>query len=60
MRRNASMLYILAAVVLTVVFGLLGFIPLAVRWLLVMAVFVGLLVLIGRDVTVRPRGRRAD
>ncbi len=53
MRRNASMLYILAAVVLTVVFGLLGFIPLAVRWLLVMAVFVGLLVLIGRDVTGR-------
>ena len=53
MRRNASMLYILAAIVLTVVIGLLGFIPLGVRWLLVMAVFVGLLVLIGRDITGR-------
>ena len=51
MRRYASMLYILAAVALTVVIGLLGFIPLALRWLLVLAVFVGLLVLIGRDVT---------
>lgn len=53
MQRYASMIYILAAVVLTVVFGLLGFIPLPVRWLLVMAVFIGLLVLIGRDVTGR-------
>lgn len=53
MRRSASMLYILAAVVLTVVFGLLGFIPLAFRWLLIMAVFVGLLVLIGREITGR-------
>jgi len=53
MRRSASMLYILAAVVLTVVFGLLGFIPLAVRWVLIMGVFVGLLVLIGREITGR-------
>jgi hypothetical protein len=48
------MLYILAAVALTVVFGLLGFIPLAIRWLLIMGVFVGLLVLIGREITGRP------
>ena len=54
MRRSASMFYILAAAALTVVFGLLGFIPLSVRWLLIMAVFVGLLVLIGREITGRP------
>ncbi len=64
MRRSASMFYILAAAALTVVFGLLGFIPLAVRWLLIMAVFIGLLVLIGREITGRPgettrRGRAA-
>lgn len=64
MRRYASMLYMLAAVVLTVVIGLLGFIPLSVRWLLVMGVFVGLLVFVGRDVTGRQvestrRGRNA-
>jgi len=64
MRRSASMFYILAAAALTVVFGLLGFIPLAVRWLLIVAVFVGLLVLIGREITGRPgeatrRGRTA-
>ncbi len=53
MQRYASMIYILAAVALTVVIGLLGFIPLPVRWLLVMAVFVGLLVLVGRDVSGR-------
>jgi hypothetical protein len=45
------MFYVLGAAALTVAFGLLGFIPLAVRWLLIMAVFVGLLVLIGREVT---------
>ena len=51
MRRSASMFYVLGAAALTVAFGLLGVIPLAVRWLLIMAVFVGLLVLIGREVT---------
>lgn len=51
MRRSASMFYVLGAAALTVAFGLLGGIPLAVRWLLIMAVFVGLLVLIGREVT---------
>lgn len=51
MRRHWSMVYIVAAVILTVLFGLLGGLPLSVRWLLIMAVFIGLLVLIGRDVT---------
>lgn len=54
MRHSASMFYILAAAALTVAFGLLGFIPLAVRWLLIMGVFLGLLVLIGREITGRP------
>ena len=54
MRHSASMFYILAAAALTVVFGLLGIIPLAVRWLLIMAVFIALLVLIGREITGRP------
>ncbi len=51
MRRYLSMVYIVVAVVLTVFVGLLGVIPLAGRWLLTMAVFVGLLVMIGREVT---------
>ena len=51
MRRYLSMVYIVVAVVLTVLVGLLGFIPLVGRWLLTMAVFVGLLVMIGREVT---------
>ncbi len=51
MRRYWSMIYIIAAVILTVIVGLLGFLPLWVRWLAVMAVFIGLLVLIGREVT---------
>jgi hypothetical protein len=51
MRRHISTLYIVAAVILTVVVGLMGFIPLGVRWLLIIAVFVALLVLIGREVT---------
>jgi len=45
------MIYIIAAIILTVVVGLLGFLPLVVRWLAVMGVFIGLLVLIGREVT---------
>jgi hypothetical protein len=51
MRRYWSALYIIVAVVLIFFFGLLGAIPLAVRWLLIMAVFIALLALIGRDVT---------
>jgi len=51
MRRYWSMLYIVVAVILTVVLGLLGFLPLVARWIAIMAVFVGLLVLIGREVT---------
>ncbi len=50
-RRYWSMLYIIVAVVLTIGVGLLGILPLWVRWLATMAVFLGLLALIGREVT---------
>lgn len=65
MRRYWSALYLVVAVVLIVVIGLLGGLPLPIRWLLIMGVFVALLVIIGRDVTgvesdaVRRRGRGA-
>lgn len=51
MRRHWSAVYIVGAVVLTLIIGLLGNIALPIRWLLIMVVFVGLLALIGRDVT---------
>ena len=50
-RRYWSMLYIIIAVVLTIGVGLLGILPLWVRWLATIAVFLGLLALIGREVT---------
>jgi archaellum component FlaC len=51
MRRYWSAFYMILAVVLIFVFGLLGGLPLTARWLLIMAVFIVLLALIGRDVT---------
>jgi len=51
MRRNFSTIYIIAAVALILIFGLFGGLPLAVRWLLVMGTFVGLLALVGREIT---------
>ena len=51
MRRHWSAVYIVGAVVLTLIIGLLGNIALPIRWLLIMVVFVGLLALIGRDIT---------
>ena len=65
MRRYISTIYIIAAVALIVIFGLIGRVPLGLRWLLVMGVFVGLLALIGREVTgteqaVALRGGRLD
>jgi hypothetical protein len=51
MRRYWSAFYMILAVVLIFVFGLLGGLPLTARWLLIMAVFLVLLALIGRDVT---------
>ncbi len=65
MRRYTSTIYIIAAVALIVIFGLFGRVPLGLRWLLVMATFVGLLALIGREVTgteqaVPLRGGRLD
>lgn len=49
--RYRSTLYILGAIVLIMMVGLLGRVPLQLRWLLMMAVFLGLLAVIGRDVT---------
>jgi hypothetical protein len=51
MRRYWSTLYIALAVVLILFFGLLGRVPLGLRWVLVILVFVGLLALVGREVT---------
>jgi hypothetical protein len=51
MRRYWSTVYIALAVVLILFFGLLGRVPLGLRWLLVIAVFVALLVMVGREVT---------
>ena len=51
MRRQTSAIYIIVAVVLILVFGLLGRAALPLRWLLVMGVLVGLLVALGREVT---------
>lgn len=51
MRRHWSMVYLVAAVILTFVIGLLGGLALPLRWLLTMGVFLALLALIGRDVT---------
>lgn len=51
MRRYWSTVYIALAVVLILFFGLLGRVPLGLRWVLVIAVFVGLLILVGREVT---------
>lgn len=49
--RNRSTLYIIGAVILIVLVGLLGRVPLQLRWLAMMVVFLGLLAAIGRDVT---------
>ena len=51
MRRYTSTLYIVGAVVLILVFGLFGRLPLQLRWLLIIAVLVGLLVAVGREIT---------
>ncbi len=51
MRRYTSTLYIIGAVVLILVFGLFGRFPLQVRWLLIVAVLVGLLIAAGREIT---------
>ncbi len=54
MRRNMSTIYIIAAVVLIVVFGLWAGIPLQWRWLLIMATVVGLLAFAGLEITATP------
>lgn len=51
MRRYTSTLYIIGAVVLILVFGLVGRFPLQLRWLLIIAVLVGLLIAVGREIT---------
>jgi hypothetical protein len=51
MRRDRSVLYIIATFVLIVIFGLLGLAPLPVRWVLIMLVFIGLLMIAGWEVT---------
>lgn len=51
MRRNFSTIYIIAAIALILLFGLFGGLSLALRWLLIMGTFVGLLALVGREVT---------
>jgi len=56
MRQYWSALYLVVAIALIVVIGLIGALPLPVRWVLVMAVFIVLLALIGRDIT----GRDSD
>ena len=53
MRRYWSAFYLIIAIVLIVFIGLLGGVALPIRWLLVMAVFVALLALVGRDITGR-------
>jgi hypothetical protein len=50
-RRYWSTLYIVLAIALILLFGLLGGLPLAARWLLIVAVFVIFLGLVGREVT---------
>lgn len=51
MRRNISTIYIIATVVLVLVFGLLGSVPLQWRWLLIMVTIVLMLALAGREIT---------
>lgn len=51
MSRYRSTLYIVAAVVLILVIGLLGFLPLSIRWVLIMLISFALLGLAGRDIT---------
>lgn len=51
MRRYWSTIYIALAVILILLFGLLGVLPLAVRWFLIIGVFVVFLALVGREVT---------
>ena len=51
MGRNRSTLYIIAAIVLVLVIGLLGFVPLAWRWVSIMIVLGGLLAFAGREIT---------
>lgn len=53
MRRYYSALYIIGSIVLILVIGMSGRLTLSWRWLLVMATFVGLPALIGRDITGR-------
>jgi hypothetical protein len=51
MRRYTSTVYIIAAIALILFIGLLGVVPLSFRWLGIIAVLLGLLALIGREVT---------
>ncbi|MBP9502381.1 MAG: hypothetical protein KBF17_09490, partial [Candidatus Promineofilum sp.] len=53
MRRYYSALYIIGSIALILVIGMSGRLTLSWRWLLVMVTFVGLLALIGRDITGR-------
>lgn len=51
MRRYYSAIYLIVSIILIVIFGLSSRLSLPLRWALVMAVFIALLMLIGRDIT---------